>query len=215
MKLLIKAKVAKIPVEFEVGDIVSPKGSNIKYEILELFPDRKVKLHPLEGGFGDFIQKIDGLVLRTAINPKPEPAKVKTGPSCWGCGKDYLQQHWGKGDVAKLGKDKLCPDCYEEIRENPAEYYDVTMGSVRDIVGNAADMGDPEKTEWSDYDYDVDVTIPLKVKKRDGKPFNDDDMEILSPWINKYIKNLKQYRLMFEMFKDSKKTELIPNISFS
>jgi hypothetical protein len=43
--------------EYSVGDIVTAKGQSQEYEVLEVFQDGKVKLHPLVGSLGDFTMK--------------------------------------------------------------------------------------------------------------------------------------------------------------
>jgi hypothetical protein len=216
MKLRVIARLHQAAPKFKLGDKVRVNNVNAIYTITAIDVSKeKATVETDDPSVSDFSRKIPGIGFKEMRLANPPAPKPKSGPACWGCSKDYLSR-WDKSDMVTLGKDKLCPDCYEEIEISPEQYYDIVRGSIRDVVGSASDMGDPDKKDWDAYDYDVDVTIPVKISKRDGKPFDSNDLELLQNWIRKnysrYIK--KEYRMEFEMHPNDKNTELVPSISF-
>jgi hypothetical protein len=216
MKLRVIARFRQAAPKFKIGDEVRINHSNAIYKIVEVDPNKeKATIETEDPSVSDLSKRIPGIGFKEMKLVNPPAPKAPSGPACWGCGKDYLRR-WDKSDLVTLGRDKLCPDCYEEIQDDPGQYYDVTMGSIRDVVGNASDMGDPEKKDWDAYDYDVDVSIPIKVKRKDGKPFDSNDLKLLQTWIRKdfsrYIK--REYRMDFSMYPNDNNTELVPSVSF-
>jgi starvation-inducible DNA-binding protein len=108
------AKVAaKQEAPLEIGDIVTdPRAktltkNKIKYEVVGLLEDGKVRLHPLNGGLGDFTHPSSGLVVVTPKNPRseraPKPHKPYVDPA-----KKYVDKI-----VNEL--EKYCADMASEV----------------------------------------------------------------------------------------------------
>jgi hypothetical protein len=130
MKIHVIAKVAakkRGPEVFEVGDIVSQPGTKVQYEVLEVKPDGKLRLKPIEGGLGEFTMPSGTLRVVTPKTPKVTPADVWAKKVV-----ERVEKHIGDTDGSPDEWDTLILDALIDLKV-PKELSTAVQKAVRKI----------------------------------------------------------------------------------
>ena len=128
MKIHVTAKLAakkRGPEVYEVGDIVSQPGTKVQYEVLEIKPDGKLRLRPLEGELGEFTMPSGTLRVVTPKTPKATSVDVWAKKVV-----ERVERHIGDTDGSPEEWDTLILDAIIDLKV-PEELSAAVQKAVR------------------------------------------------------------------------------------
>ena len=117
------------------------------------------------------------------FDPETGEVHMEKGQSKAKLGKLYYKKH-GNSRKSLDDIDFFYFDPHYSDKHDFEEYFNVVY---RD---NAKGMSDDEKEMLRSGDYDYDFSFPSKIKRKDGKPFNENDKENIENFIEWYQKNV-------------------------
>lgn len=131
MKIHVTAKVAaskkRGPEVYEQGDIVAQPGTKVQYEVLEVKPDGKLRLLPLEGGLGEFTMPSGTLRVVVPKTPRLTPVAVWAQKVV-----ERVEKHIGDTDGSPDEWDTLILDAIIDLKV-PQELSGAVQKAVRKI----------------------------------------------------------------------------------
>ena len=116
------------------------------------------------------------------FDPETGEIHMEKGQSKMKLGKLYYKRHGNNKTLDHI--DFFYFDPHYSDKNEFEDYYNVVY---RD---NAKGMSDEEKEMLRSGDYDYDFSFPSKIKRKDGKPFTDNDKDNIENFAEWYQKNV-------------------------
>jgi hypothetical protein len=133
-------------LKFQVGDIItSDWRSGTNYEVLEVLDGGKLKLKPMSGGLGEFVQKADTFEMVKPKNP-PVPKVYKSRPTDFERAEKYIKKIVDRleahaADIADEVYNQFRPQFEEamsDVQQDPDVDEAIQVG-INDAISDAMD----------------------------------------------------------------------------